>query len=113
MYPTLIVIVCAIDQSLYDKSEDGHRLDVDSVCAPSPPGDRRGTLSELLATTSAGSNQEVLRVGSSELGSMTGTPKGYPDPRSGPVLLTISMSSSLREECGHDDTISSPSIDTS
>ena len=113
MYPTLIVIVCAIDQSLYNQSEDGHRLDVDYVCAPSPPGDRRGTLSELLVTTSAGSNQEVLRVGSLELGSMTDTPKGYSDLRSGPVLLTISMSSSLREECGHDDTIDSPSIDTS
>ncbi len=48
MYPTLIIIVCAVDRSLYEKSAD------DVVRGFGEPSIRRcGTFSELLSASSA------------------------------------------------------------
>ncbi|KAI0687116.1 hypothetical protein C8T65DRAFT_676538 [Cerioporus squamosus] len=54
MYPTLVIIVCAVDKSLYEKSSgDGEARKTSVVFAGTPPSRPRGTLSELLAAHTA------------------------------------------------------------
>ncbi|TFK83154.1 hypothetical protein K466DRAFT_589968 [Polyporus arcularius HHB13444] len=57
MYPTLIIIVCAVDKSLYEKSaDDEEEVRTASMVFNATPDSnrRRGTLSELLSASSAG-----------------------------------------------------------
>ncbi len=48
MYPTLVIIVCAVDKSLYEKSTNS---DV-SIVFNGAPSNPRGTLSELMSSAS-------------------------------------------------------------
>ncbi len=65
MYPTLVIIVCAVDKSLHEKlSEHNGRRDTSIVFADRPLSRPRGTLAELLSTTSAYTIEEALRPSS-------------------------------------------------
>ncbi len=52
MYPTLIIIVCAVDKSLYEKSTEDNVPDGSIMFDNASPSRRRGTLSELVSATS-------------------------------------------------------------
>ncbi|RDX42086.1 hypothetical protein OH76DRAFT_144034 [Lentinus brumalis] len=54
MYPTLVIIMCAVDKSRYEKaSDDDGARNVSIVFAGGPSSRPRGTLSELVSATSA------------------------------------------------------------
>ena len=54
MYPTLIIIICAVDKSLYERSIHDAQGQLESIRFNVPlTRRRRGTLSELMSTTSA------------------------------------------------------------
>ncbi|TFK87847.1 hypothetical protein K466DRAFT_96110 [Polyporus arcularius HHB13444] len=66
MYPTLVVILCAVDKSLYEKSTDAEI----SIVFNGAPSNPRGTLSELVSSaadtdeegTGCLSNQRISRA---------------------------------------------------
>ncbi len=54
MYPTLVIIVCTVDKSRYEKaSDDDGARNVSAVFAGGPSSRPCGTLSELVSATSA------------------------------------------------------------
>ncbi|KAI0707437.1 hypothetical protein C8T65DRAFT_740370 [Cerioporus squamosus] len=62
MYPTLVIILCAVDKSLHEKSQsaDGDGARNESIVFAHEPANRpRGTLSELLSATSATTSEDV------------------------------------------------------
>ncbi|KAI0690131.1 hypothetical protein C8T65DRAFT_745924 [Cerioporus squamosus] len=71
MYPTLIIILCAVDKSIHEKSADDHAWNASLVFyrSPSTP---RGTLSELLSATSATVVEEDVTASSADAGESQG-----------------------------------------
>ncbi|RDX42099.1 hypothetical protein OH76DRAFT_144899 [Lentinus brumalis] len=62
MYPTLIIIVCAVDRSLYEKSAEGELgSDAPMEFNRDLSSRRRGTLSEILSGSSVYAAQEEVR----------------------------------------------------
>ncbi|RDX41701.1 hypothetical protein OH76DRAFT_1489272 [Lentinus brumalis] len=53
MYPSLIIIVCAVDKSLYERTTEDIVPSGSIVFNNASPSRRRGTLSELLSASSA------------------------------------------------------------
>ena len=73
IYPTLVIIICAVDQSLYEKSlADDQGLNL-SITIPSysntaVPGDHRGTLSDLTSAASTYDKPDAVGSPMSNLG---------------------------------------------
>ncbi|RDX47372.1 hypothetical protein OH76DRAFT_1405986 [Lentinus brumalis] len=57
MYPTLIIILCALDKSIHEKSADEHARNASLVFYRSPTRSR-GAPSELLSATFASAAEE-------------------------------------------------------
>ncbi len=83
MYPTLIIIVCAVDKSLYEKANEDNvpNLNTSIVFNNAPPSRLRGTLSELVSATSASAyhdavTEDVGRLSESMKDSEHGTGEG-------------------------------------
>ncbi|RDX42094.1 hypothetical protein OH76DRAFT_1488944 [Lentinus brumalis] len=62
MYPTLIIIVCAVDKSLYEKANEDSvaNLNASIVFNNASPSRRRETLSELVSATSASAYHDAV-----------------------------------------------------
>ncbi|KAI0687965.1 hypothetical protein C8T65DRAFT_127594 [Cerioporus squamosus] len=75
MYPTLIIILCAVDKSVHEKSADDHARNASLVFRGSPAR-RRGTLSELLSTTSASVAEEDVTALPADAGESQGHVEG-------------------------------------
>ncbi|RPD52784.1 hypothetical protein L226DRAFT_204858 [Lentinus tigrinus ALCF2SS1-7] len=91
IYPTLIITICAIDKSLYERS--AHDAQLPSMQFDEPMRNRRGTLSELLSTNSTRTAVETSpRISSHDLeeipshgptGIVRARPSGGPMDKSG------------------------------
>ncbi|RPD53458.1 hypothetical protein L227DRAFT_616955 [Lentinus tigrinus ALCF2SS1-6] len=93
MYPTLIIIICAVDKSLYEKSVYDAQEQLGSIRFNVPlTRRRRGTLSELMSTTStypveddSGGTSDVVELEDIPRIRPSGTPEARPP--GGPIGL--------------------------
>ena len=92
MYPTLIIIICAVDKSLYEKSVNDAQGQLRSEIRFNVPltRRRRGTLSELMSSTSTYPLEDIPRGTSEDVGEdvpRTGVDTGIGETRPHPLCI--------------------------